>query len=44
MATARYMARNLFQWPKDKHSFKVVRRKSAAWDTAYLEASLWQSA
>jgi predicted transposase YbfD/YdcC len=43
MATVRHMAMNLLRAPKDKHSLKV-RRKSAAWDTAYLEALLRQSA
>jgi len=43
MATVRHMAMNLLRTPKDKHSLKV-RRKSAAWDTAYLEALLRQSA
>ena len=43
MATVRHMAMNLLRRPKDKHSLKV-RRKSAAWDTAYLEALLRQSA
>lgn len=43
MATVRHMAMNLLRHPKDKHSLKV-RRKSAAWDTAYLEALLRQSA
>jgi len=43
MATVRHMAMNLLQGPMDKHSLKV-RRKSAAWDTAYLEALLRQSA
>ncbi|MBN8927450.1 MAG: ISAs1 family transposase [Rhodospirillales bacterium] len=43
MATVRHMAMNLLRVPKDKHSLKV-RRKSAAWDTAYLEALLRQSA
>ncbi len=43
MATVRHMAMNLLRGPKDKHSLKV-RRKSAAWDTAYLEALLRQSA
>lgn len=42
MATVRHMAMNLLRGPKDKHSLKV-RRKSAAWDTAYLEALLRQS-
>ncbi len=42
MATVRHMAMNLLQGPKDKHSLKV-RRKSAAWDTRYLEALLKQS-
>ncbi len=36
MATIRHMAMNLLQGAKDKHSLKV-RRKSAAWDTTYLE-------
>lgn len=43
MATVRHMAMNLLRGPTDKHSLKV-RRKSAAWDTAYLEALLRQSA
>ena len=43
MATVRHMAMNLLRGQKDKHSIKV-RRKSAAWDTAYLEALLRQSA
>lgn len=43
MATVRHMAMNLLRAPTDKHSLKV-RRKSAAWDTAYLEALLRQSA
>jgi predicted transposase YbfD/YdcC len=43
MATVRHMAMNLLRGPKDKHSLKV-RRKSAAWDTAYLEQLLRQSA
>ena len=43
MATVRHMAMNLLRGPRDKHSLKV-RRKSAAWDTAYLEALLRQSA
>jgi predicted transposase YbfD/YdcC len=43
MATIRHMAMNLLRSPKDKHSLKV-RRKSAAWDTQYLEALLRQSA
>ena len=42
MATVRHMAMNLLQGPNDKHSIKV-RRKSAAWDTNYLEALLRQS-
>ena len=36
------MAMNLLHGPKDKHSLKV-RRKSTAWDTAYLKALLQQS-
>lgn len=43
MATVRHMAMNLLRRPKDKHSLKV-RRKSAAWDTDYLEAMLRSSA
>lgn len=43
MATVRHMAMNLLRGAKDKHSLKV-RRKSAAWDTAYLEAILRQTA
>ena len=43
MATVRHMAMNLLRGPKDKHSLKV-RRKSAAWDTEYLEDLLRQSA
>lgn len=43
MATVRHMAMNLLRAPKDKHSLKV-RRKSAAWDTNYLETLLKQSA
>ena len=43
MATVRHMAMNLLRTPNDKHSIKV-RRKSAAWDTAYLEALLRHSA
>jgi len=42
MATVRHMAMNLLRTPRDKHSLKV-RRKSAAWDTAYLEALIRQS-
>jgi predicted transposase YbfD/YdcC len=42
MATVRHMAMNLLRRPKDKHSIKV-RRKSAAWDTNYLEALIRQS-
>lgn len=42
MATVRHMAMNLLHMPKDKYSLKV-RRKSAAWDTTYLEALLRQS-
>ena len=43
MATIRHMAMNRLRAPKNQHSLKV-RRKSAAWDTAYLEALLRQSA
>lgn len=39
MATVRHMALNLLRGARDKHSLKL-RRKSAAWDTAYLEALL----
>lgn len=42
MATVRHMAINLLRGAKDKHSLKV-RRKSAAWDTDYLQAILRQS-
>ena len=43
MATVRHMAINLLRQPTDKHNLKV-RRKSAAWDTSYLERLLRQSA
>jgi len=43
MATVRHIAMNLLRRRSDKHSLKV-RRKSAAWDTAYLEAILRQTA
>jgi len=43
MATVRHIAMNLLRGASDKHSLKV-RRKSAAWDTAYLEAILRQTA
>ena len=43
MATVRHMAMNLIRGAKDKHSLKV-RRKSAAWDTAYLERLIRQVA
>lgn len=43
MATVRHMAMNLIRGAKDKHSLKV-RRKSAAWDTGYLEAIIRQAA
>jgi len=43
MATVRHMALNLLRGARDKHSLKV-RRKSAAWDTVYLEALLRQTA
>ena len=43
MATVRHMALNLLRGARDKHSLKV-RRKSAAWDTDYLEAILRQHA
>ena len=42
MATVRHLAMNLLRAPNDKHSLKV-RRKSAAWDTAYLEQLLRQT-
>lgn len=43
MATVRHMAVNLLRAAHDKHSLKV-RRKSAAWDIAYLEAIIRQNA
>ena len=43
MATVRHMALNLLRGARDTHSLKV-RRKSAAWDTTYLEALLRQTA
>jgi predicted transposase YbfD/YdcC len=43
MATVRHMAMNLIRNANDKHSLKV-RRKSAAWDTTYLDAILRQAA
>ncbi len=43
IATVRHMAMNLFRGATDKHSLKV-RRKSAAWNTDYLEALLRQNA
>jgi predicted transposase YbfD/YdcC len=43
MATIRHMAINLLRAATDKHSLKV-RRKSAAWDTAYLETLIRQAA
>jgi predicted transposase YbfD/YdcC len=43
MATVRHIAMNMLSAPNDKHSIKV-RRKSAAWDTQYLEALIRQSA
>ena len=43
MATVRHVALNLLRGAKDKHSLKV-RRKSAAWDDAYLEALIRQTA
>jgi predicted transposase YbfD/YdcC len=43
MATVRHMAMNLIRGASDKHSLKV-RRKSAAWDTAYLERLIRQKA
>ena len=42
MATVRHMALNLLRGAEDKHSLKV-RRKSAAWDTDYLQAILRRS-
>jgi predicted transposase YbfD/YdcC len=41
MATIRHMAMNLIRGANDKHSLKV-RRKSAAWDSAYLEKLIRQ--
>ena len=43
MATVRHMAMNLLRGAHDRHSLKV-RRKSAAWESAYLEALLRQTA
>ncbi len=43
MATVRHITLNLLRGAKDKHSLKV-RRKSAAWDDAYLEAIIRQTA
>ena len=43
MATIRHSALNLLRGATDKHSLKV-RRKSAAWDDAYLEALIRQAA
>ena len=43
MATIRHVALNLLRGANDKHSLKV-RRKSAAWDDAYLEALIRQTA
>jgi predicted transposase YbfD/YdcC len=43
MATVRHMAMNLLRGANDKHSLKV-RRKSAAWDTDYLERIIRQEA
>lgn len=43
MSAVRHMAMNLLRGAQDKHSLKV-RRKSAAWDTSYLEAILRRSA
>lgn len=43
MATVRHMALNLLRSAPDKHSLKV-RRKSAAWDIAYLETIIRQTA
>jgi predicted transposase YbfD/YdcC len=42
MATIRHMAMNLMRGANDKHSLKG-RRKSAAWDTTYLEAIIRQT-
>jgi len=43
MATVRHMAMNLLRGARDTFSLKV-RRKSAAWDTDYLEALLHPTA
>jgi predicted transposase YbfD/YdcC len=43
MATVRHMAMNLIRGARDKHSLKV-RRKSAAWNTDYLERLIRQEA
>ncbi len=43
MATVRYIALNLLRGAKDKHSLKT-RRKSAGWNTDYLEAIIRRTA
>ena len=43
MATVRHIALNLLRATNDKHSLKV-RRKSAGWDTDYLEAIIRRTA
>jgi predicted transposase YbfD/YdcC len=43
MATIRHIAMNLIRGAKDNRSLKV-RRKAAAWNTAYLDAILRQAA
>jgi hypothetical protein len=43
MATVRHVAMNLLRGAHDRHSLKV-RRKSAAWNPAYLEAILHRTA
>ena len=43
MATVRHIALNLLRAANDTHSLKV-RRKSAGWDTDYLEAILRRTA
>jgi len=43
MATIRHIALNLLRGAKDKHSLKI-RRKSAGWNTDYLETIIRQTA
>jgi len=43
MATVRDIALNLLHGAKDKHSLKI-RRKSAGWNTDYLETIIRRTA